>query len=106
MVASLHTITHSRPSIRPMPVMMPAAWIASSYMPLAASGDNSRNGVPGSISRMTRSRGSSLPRAVWRSRARLLPPSAASARFSLELLRERAHRRGVGAELLRLRVDR
>ena len=73
MVASLHTITHSRPSIRPMPVMMPAPWIASSYMPLAASGDSSRNGVPGSISRSTRSRGSSLPRAVCRSRERCRP---------------------------------
>ena len=62
MVASLHTITHSRPSMRPMPVMMPAPWIASSYMPLAASGESSRNGVPGSIRRSTRSRGSSLPR--------------------------------------------
>ena len=64
MVASLQTITHSRPETRPMPVMMPAPWMASSYMPLAASGDSSRNGVPGSISVITRSRGSSLPRAM------------------------------------------
>src|SRR4051794_11983278 len=51
-------------------------------MPLAASADNSRNGAPGSIRRSTRSRGNSLPRPVWRSRARAGPPCAASARFS------------------------
>src|SRR5690349_15370329 len=54
--------------------------MASSYMPWAASGDNSRNGEPGSSSRMTRSRGSNLPRDRWRSRMRWGPPSAASAR--------------------------
>src|ERR1700730_7684096 len=80
MVASLAMMTHSRPSIRPMPLMSPAPCIASSYMPFAASGDSSRNGVPESISRSARSRGNSLPRAVWRSRARTGPPSAASAR--------------------------
>src|SRR6266567_1829750 len=80
MVESLHTMTHSRPSMRPIPVMTPAAWIASSYMPLAASGESSRNGEPGSIRCMTRSRGNSLPRSRWRSRAGLGPPSAASAR--------------------------
>ncbi len=73
---------HSRPSTRPMPVMRPAPWIASSYMPSAASGDSSRNGVPGSMSRSTRSRGSSLPRPAWRSRALAGPPMAASARRS------------------------
>src|SRR5215470_924478 len=54
--------------------------MASSYIPFAANGDSSRNGVPGSMSRNTRSRGNNLPRAVWRSRARAGPPSAASAR--------------------------
>src|ERR1043165_6077369 len=82
MVASLHTMTHSRPEMRPMPVMMPAPWIASSYLPVGAGGDNARSGAPGSISRSTRSRGSNLPRAAWRSRARCGPPSAASARLS------------------------
>ncbi len=90
-VESLHTITHSRPSTRPMPVMMPAAWIASSYMPKAASGENSRNGEPGSISRITRSRGSSLPRAVWRSRDFSLPPSAAAARRAVRSSRNALH---------------
>src|SRR5271154_3876454 len=80
MVESLQTTTHSRPEMRPTPVMIPAALISSSYMPLAASGDSSRNGVPGSISVVTRSRGSNLPRARWRSRARADPPSAALAR--------------------------
>ena len=41
--------------------MMPAAGASSSYMPLAASGDSSRNGEPGSTSDSTRSLGSSLP---------------------------------------------
>src|SRR5665647_3801807 len=62
MVASLATITHSRPSMRPMPVITPAPCTALSYMPLAASGDSSRNGEPGSIRFITRSRGNSLPR--------------------------------------------
>ena len=34
-VASLQTITHSRPDTRPMPVMIPAAGAWSSYMPCA-----------------------------------------------------------------------
>src|ERR1700674_3933724 len=80
MVASLARIAHSRPSTRPIPAMRPAPWMLSSYIPLAASGDSSRNGVPGSIRRSTRSRGKRLPRAAWRSRARAEPPSAASAR--------------------------
>ena len=63
-----------------MPVMMPAPWMASSYMPLAASGESSRNGEPGSISRITRSRGRSFPRDTWRSRRAAGPPSAACAR--------------------------
>src|SRR5476651_692893 len=54
--------------------------MASSYMPPAASADSSRNGEPGSISRITRSRGRSFPRATCRSRARAEPPSAACAR--------------------------
>src|SRR6516225_5984473 len=54
--------------------------MASSYMSLAASGDNSKNGVPESIRVMTRCRGRSLPRARCRSRARGGPPSAAVAR--------------------------
>ena len=64
MVLSLHTTMHSRPSMRPMPVISPAPWMASSYMPLAASGESSRNGEPGSIRFITRSRGSNLPRAT------------------------------------------
>ena len=82
MVASLHTITHSRPETRPTPVMMPAPWMSSLYRPSAASADSSRNGEPGSISRSTRSRGSSLPREACRSLSFSGPPAAASARFS------------------------
>src|SRR6185437_8541109 len=62
-----------------MPVMTPAAWISPSYMPLAASGESSRNGELGSIRRSTRSRGRSLPRSTWSLRERSSPPSAAVA---------------------------
>ncbi len=55
-------------------------------MPRAASWPISRNGVPGSSSCSTRSRGSSLPRAVWRSRA----AGAAALR----------HLRGLGAQVV------
>ena len=106
MVLSLQTMMHSRPSTRPMPVISPAPWIASSYIPLAASGDSSRNGVPGSISCITRSRGSSLPRAdmaLARARRPALRRLGAAAH---QFIRERAHLRGVGAELRRGRVDR
>src|SRR5262252_2599619 len=48
----------------------------------AMSGESSRNGEPGSITRSTRSRGSSLPRAMWRSFSLSGPPLAAWARFS------------------------
>ena len=45
-VASLATISTSRPDTRPMPVTMPAAGASSSYMPVAASGESSRKGEP------------------------------------------------------------
>ena len=48
--------------------------MSPSYIPNAASGESSRSGEPGSTSRSTRSRGSSLPRATWRSRERAGPP--------------------------------
>ena len=83
---------------RPMPVMMPAAWMSPSYMPFAASGDSSRNGEPGSSSRSTRSRGSSLPRSVWRLRLFSSPPSAARAHLVLQFGDELPHRLGIGFE--------
>ena len=67
-------------------------------MPCAASGESSRNGLPGSSSVCTRSRGSSLPREVCL-RARVL---AAAERGPLHLRAqvrgERAHARVVRAE--------
>src|SRR5579872_3434130 len=57
--------------------------MASSYIPYAASGDNSRNGEPGSIRFITLCRGRSFPRATCRSRAFSEPPSMACARRSL-----------------------
>ncbi len=44
-VASLATITHSRPDTRPIPVMIPAPGASPSYSPWAASGESSRNGL-------------------------------------------------------------
>ena len=58
-----------------MPVMMPAAGTLSlPYMSCAASCENSKKDVPGSIRASTRSRGSSLPRALCRSWYRSPPP--------------------------------
>ena len=51
-MASLATISTSRPETRPMPVTSPAPGASSSYMSQAASGDSSRNGEPGSSSRL------------------------------------------------------
>src|SRR5690348_10562252 len=58
--------------------MRPAPGASSPYMPFAANWPTSRNGEPGSIRRMTRSRGRSLPRASWRLRLSAGPPIAAA----------------------------
>src|SRR5438552_5822688 len=71
------------PCTRPMPAIIPAPGASPSYIACAASWPISRNGVPGSSSWFTRSRGSSLPRAVCLSRAASPPPCAASATFAL-----------------------
>ena len=55
-----------------MPVTRPAAGASLSYIPQAASGDNSRKADPGSISASMRSRTGSLP--CSRCRARYLGP--------------------------------
>src|SRR5690606_8558109 len=65
-----------------MPAMMPALGASPPYMPQAASWPISRNGVPGSSSFSTRSRGSSLPRAVCLARAVSPPPRWTSAAFA------------------------
>src|SRR5581483_7242506 len=54
----------------------------SSYMPYAASCESSRNGLPGSISMATRSRGRSLPRAACFARAASPPPASIARTFS------------------------
>ncbi len=105
MVESLHTIMHSRPSTRPMPVIRPAPWMASSYMPLAASGDSSRNGEPGSIRFITRSRGSSLPRADMALARARRPACCRLGAARLQFVDERAHALGIGAEFRRVLVD-
>ena len=57
-----------------MPAIIPAPGTSPWYRSHAASWPISRNGEPGSSNRSTRSRGSSLPRATWRSRCFSLPP--------------------------------
>src|SRR6185437_9234727 len=71
--------THSRPAIRPMPVIMPPAGTASGYILEPANAESSRNGAPGSSNRLTRSRGSNFPRDRCRSREASPPPFAISA---------------------------
>src|SRR5260370_23230589 len=66
-----------------MPAITPALGASPSYMPCAASWPISRKGVPGSSSCSTRSRGSSLPRAVCLSRAAGPPPCSAFDAFAL-----------------------
>ena len=78
-VASLATITQVVPSIRPMPVTIPAPGASSSYRPVAASGLSSRNAEPGSSRRSIRSRTGSLPRSRWRAIERSSPPAPRSA---------------------------
>ena len=74
-VGSLAVITHSTPSITPMPVTTLAPTVKSEPQP--ARGLSSRNAEPGSTSSSIRSRGSSLPRAWWRSTYFWPPPSTA-----------------------------
>src|SRR5215212_12183322 len=76
-VGSFAVIMHSTPSITPMPVTTLAPTVKSEPQP--ASGESSRNAEPGSISSSIRSRGSSLPRAWWRSTYFSPPPATAFA---------------------------
>ena len=76
-VGSLAVIMHSTPSITPMPVTTLAPTAKS--LPQPASGESSRNAEPGSTSSSIRSRGSSLPRAWWRSTYFSPPPATALA---------------------------
>ena len=103
-VESLQTITHSRPSMRPMPVMSPAPWMASSYMPLAASGDSSKRRARIDELHHALARQQLAARHVTFARAR----QAAFGRFVApphELVHQRAHLCSVGAELLGIRID-
>src|SRR5581483_2268611 len=78
-VASLATITHSRPSTMPIPVTIPADGAWPSYTSQAASADSSRKALPGSTRRSTRSRAVSLPRERCRSTDAPPPPAATPA---------------------------
>ncbi len=90
-VASLATITHSRPSTTPIPVTMPALGAWPSYSSHAASAFSSRNAVSGSTSRSIRSRAGSLPRERCRSTAVSPPPRATSRGALAQLGDERGH---------------
>src|SRR5262245_30563073 len=68
---------HSTPATTPTPVICDAPGASPSYIPSAASGESSRNGVPGSSSSSTRSRGSSLPRERNFATLRWPPPARA-----------------------------
>src|SRR6478736_7885863 len=76
-VGSLAITMHSTPSMTPMPVTTDAPTVKSEPQP--ASGDSSRNAEPSSTSSSMRSRGSSLPRAWWRSAYFWPPPAIALA---------------------------
>src|SRR5437773_4899966 len=73
----------STPATRPMPAISPAPGASLLYMSSAASGAISRNGVSGSSSISTRSRGSNLPRARCFARGPSPPPWAMRASLAL-----------------------
>src|ERR1051326_4381990 len=82
-VASLATRTHSRPSITPIPVTIPAPGAWPSYISQAASAESSRKAVSGSSRRSIRSRAVSFPRERCFSSERSPPPRATCAVRSL-----------------------
>src|SRR5947207_1968460 len=92
-------MAHSTPLTLPTPVITPAPGASLSYMPMAASGDSSRNGEPGSSSARTRSRGKSLPRPTWRLRDSSPPPNRT---FSVRALRSATSARIASAFFLKL----
>ena len=86
-VASLATIMHRRPLTRPRPVTTPAPGAPpySAYIPCAAHRPSSRNSVPSSSSRFSRSRTVRRPLACCASTAFSPPPrriASSSARMA------------------------
>ena len=81
-----------------MPVTMPAAGAASSYMPSAASAENSRKARAGSTSRSMRSRAVSLPRLRCRATASAPPPSRTAREPRAQIVDQASHRCGVAGE--------
>ena len=88
-----------------MPAIMPAPGTSPSYMSQAASWPISRNGEPGSSSRSTRSRGSSLPRDDVALAALLGAAQRGLGDVGAQLLGERAIVRGARAELFAVGRD-
>ena len=104
--ASLATIITSRPDTRPMPAIMPAP--GASLVIHAVGGELRRSrgrASPDRAAAVTRSRGSSLPRATWRSRAAFGPPSARLRDLGPQLLGQRAIVRRIGAGSVAVAVD-
>ena len=99
-VASFATTTTSRPSTTPTPVITPAPGAWPSYWSYATSSPISSQGVPGSSSRSTRSRGASLPCSCILATARRRRPAAglaASCGYSSVSARSRGVRGRTGA---------
>src|SRR5437763_14131025 len=91
--------------MRPMPVTMPAAGTAPSYISYAAKAESSRKGEPGSSNTRMRSRASNLPGPRGRCREGSSPPraiacdlsrrSATTARIAWSLARNASERRSI-----------
>jgi len=92
-------MAHSTPLTRPTPVITPEPGASLSYMSIAASGESSRNGEPGSSKARTLSRGKSLPRPTWRLRESSPPPSRT---FSVRPLRSATSARIASAFFLKV----
>ena len=96
MVESLQTITHSRPSTRPTPVMRPAPWMAC-HRDHCCKRRQFENGEPGSSSCMSVGAAAACAREMAFKRAR---GSASAARRRFTVIDQRAHPRCVGAEFV------
>ena len=104
-VASLATISTSRPDTRPMPVTMPGARRLVVVQVPRRQGESSRNGDPGSSSWSMRSRTGSFPCSRWRCRYFSPPPWRAAARAFAQLGDQRGHPLVVGSELRARGID-
>ena len=105
-VASLATISTSRPETRPMPVTRPAHGASPSYMSHAASGESSRNaraGIDQRVDALAHRHLALLAMARDIFRAAALPaPRSRRSRYSVD---ERLHASRLAAEVRAARID-